>query len=204
MKKDDIINISLQLFLEKGYEQTTITDIMKKANLSKGGMYHHFSSKEDIFNASVKKALIEEQYLFEEAVDKCDCLEKKLALLFMSTSSSSEYLKDFSFFTQKERHSLIFYRLRELFIETGNKNLKNFLIEGHQNNKFNFDINFVDEISKTVYNYGEDMAFRALSVKDKKSFFQKEFVAFFYIIQKLLTPSNEFNEKFRGYLMEMF
>ena len=47
-----ILDVSLKLFLEKGYENTTIQDIIDAlGNLSKGAIYHHFKSKEDILEA---------------------------------------------------------------------------------------------------------------------------------------------------------
>ena len=48
-----ILETSLKLFLEKGYEHTTIQDIVDNlGGLSKGAIYHHFKSKEDIFIAA--------------------------------------------------------------------------------------------------------------------------------------------------------
>lgn len=46
-----IVETGMRLFLEKGYEQTSIQDIMTAAGLSKGAVYHHFRSKEQIFKA---------------------------------------------------------------------------------------------------------------------------------------------------------
>lgn len=47
-----ILDVSLKLFLGKGYEETTIQDIVDHlGGLSKGAIYHHFKSKEDIFAA---------------------------------------------------------------------------------------------------------------------------------------------------------
>jgi len=45
---DDIINAAIDIFLEKGYENTTVEEIAKKAGVSKGGLYHYFKSKEMI------------------------------------------------------------------------------------------------------------------------------------------------------------
>jgi AcrR family transcriptional regulator len=39
------------LFLSKGYERTTINDVIEAAGLSKGAFYHHFSAKEDLLEA---------------------------------------------------------------------------------------------------------------------------------------------------------
>lgn len=47
-----ILEVSQRLFLEKGYEQTTIQDIVDNlGGLTKGAVYHHFKSKEEIINA---------------------------------------------------------------------------------------------------------------------------------------------------------
>src|SRR5699024_1042626 len=43
-----ILAEAARLFLQKGYEKTSMQDIMEGTGLSKGAIYHHFSSKEDI------------------------------------------------------------------------------------------------------------------------------------------------------------
>ncbi len=49
-----ILDTAMQLFLQKGYEHTTIQDIVDAlGNLSKGAIYHHFKSKEDIMEAVI-------------------------------------------------------------------------------------------------------------------------------------------------------
>ncbi|EXG88410.1 transcriptional regulator, TetR family [Clostridium sp. ASBs410] len=52
---EKIIETSTQLFIEKGYEQTSIQDILDALNLSKGGLYHHFKSKEEILEVVMHK-----------------------------------------------------------------------------------------------------------------------------------------------------
>lgn len=46
--KQKILDASLELFGTKGYKSTTISDIVKKAGISKGLIYHYFDSKQDI------------------------------------------------------------------------------------------------------------------------------------------------------------
>ena len=50
-----ILSVSEQLFLEKGYEKTTTQEIVNEAGLSKGTIFHHFKSKEDILAAVLEK-----------------------------------------------------------------------------------------------------------------------------------------------------
>ena len=47
-----ILDAAQRLFLEKGYDNTTIQDIVNELDgLSKGAVYHHFKSKEEIMDA---------------------------------------------------------------------------------------------------------------------------------------------------------
>lgn len=76
-----ILDTAAQLFLEKGYEKTSLQDIINATHLSKGAIYHHFASKEDIFiqicnrfgqqNAAVLGGIRDDQTL-----SGCDKLKK--------------------------------------------------------------------------------------------------------------------------------
>lgn len=49
---EKILDAAQRLFLEKGYENTTIQDIVGElGGLTKGAVYHHFKSKEEIMDA---------------------------------------------------------------------------------------------------------------------------------------------------------
>jgi AcrR family transcriptional regulator len=50
-KRDAILSSSIVLFLEKGYAETSTSDIAHHAKISKGTIYQNFSNKEEIFMA---------------------------------------------------------------------------------------------------------------------------------------------------------
>lgn len=54
--KKKIILTAKRLFAIKGYDQSSIQDIINDTNLSKGAIYHYFSSKEDILNYITNEA----------------------------------------------------------------------------------------------------------------------------------------------------
>jgi len=56
--KQNIVKASFALFLEKGYRDLTIKEIMEATALSKGAIYHHFKNKEEIYQATL------DQYFF--------------------------------------------------------------------------------------------------------------------------------------------
>ena len=52
-----IVNKSLQLFSVKGFHNTSMSDIMEETNLTKGGIYAHFKSKDLIWYACYDRAV---------------------------------------------------------------------------------------------------------------------------------------------------
>jgi len=48
-----LLKIANSLFGTKGYEATSIEEVLDKAGVSKGALYHHFPSKEALFEAAV-------------------------------------------------------------------------------------------------------------------------------------------------------
>ena len=69
-----LLEAALNLFGTKGYESTSITDIVKKAGVSKGLVYHYFASKQEILKELVN-------YLMETGEAKVAELNTKKELL---------------------------------------------------------------------------------------------------------------------------
>ena len=53
--EERILKQAMRIFLEKGYHGTSIDDITKAAGLTKGALYWHFGSKEDLLKRIVKE-----------------------------------------------------------------------------------------------------------------------------------------------------
>jgi len=50
-RREQILDVAQELFFTKGFEATTVQDLMAAAGVSKGGFYHHFTAKEDVLEA---------------------------------------------------------------------------------------------------------------------------------------------------------
>ncbi len=48
-RKNQILDAAFSVFVERGYSDTTMDDIVKKSNMSKGAIYHYYDSKKDLF-----------------------------------------------------------------------------------------------------------------------------------------------------------
>jgi AcrR family transcriptional regulator len=49
--RGQLIGIATHMFAERGYEDTSIEAVLREAGVSRGSLYHHFASKEALFEA---------------------------------------------------------------------------------------------------------------------------------------------------------
>lgn len=57
IRAHQILDAALEVFAAKGFAASRIDDIARRASLSKGGIYSHFKSKDEIFEALLARAL---------------------------------------------------------------------------------------------------------------------------------------------------
>jgi TetR/AcrR family transcriptional regulator, transcriptional repressor for nem operon len=60
--REFIIDQAYRLFLSRSYEAVSISEISKAIGFTKGALYHHFKSKEELFKAVINKYLPIEKY----------------------------------------------------------------------------------------------------------------------------------------------
>lgn len=63
--QESILDASQKLFLQYGYEKTSIEKIAQQAKISKSNLYNYFKSKDEIFNRLTDKAAYEFRKLIE-------------------------------------------------------------------------------------------------------------------------------------------
>ena len=83
-KKDQILDTSLQLFMKKGFDATSISDILSQLDIARGTLYYHFESKEAIMDAIIER-------LLNQVLEKIEKL--------MTNNSLSQAEKFMGFFT---------------------------------------------------------------------------------------------------------
>lgn len=89
---EKILDCATKFFIEKGYEQTSIQDILDNLQLSKGGLYHHFKSKEEILLAVMRRRekMIYEMLYMTIRKTKAKNAKEKLKKIFYSLMITDE------------------------------------------------------------------------------------------------------------------
>jgi AcrR family transcriptional regulator len=71
-RRRQLLDAARKLFVKKGYRATTTAEIAAEAGLTKGALYFHFRSKEDILFDLVKRLSDHNRAVFEESLKKAD------------------------------------------------------------------------------------------------------------------------------------
>ena len=112
--KEKIIEIAFRLFLDKGYKNTSMSDLVKETKLSKGAFYHHFKNKESLY-----KEVIDVYFLAYYAqidwktADKLNVAQIEL----MIKAFYSSFVPEIMTITQKgmSRYFIMFFDAYEIY-----------------------------------------------------------------------------------------
>jgi len=69
LRKKQILETAERMFCEKGYEKTSVQDILNELHLSKGSFYHHYDSKERLLHAMCENHAAAAAMLFQQSGD---------------------------------------------------------------------------------------------------------------------------------------
>ena len=68
--REAILDASYALFAGKGFKQVTMKDVCAAANMSRGGLYSHFSGTDTLFEALLEKITDKSEMDFQAAMDE--------------------------------------------------------------------------------------------------------------------------------------
>ena len=80
--KQQIISIAFNLFINNGYEKTSLADIAKQIGITKPAIYYHFESKEALFLAVVNGFITELEQWTMSIVEADVSIKEMLQILF--------------------------------------------------------------------------------------------------------------------------
>ena len=64
-KKEAVLQTSVQMFIEKGYRQTSLDDVAKKLKITKPALYYYFHNKEEIYLECYRRGIAMTQQSLE-------------------------------------------------------------------------------------------------------------------------------------------
>jgi len=123
-RKHEFMTTALELFYRKGYENTTIKDIIDELGVSKGAFYHYFVSKEDIIISIAREFTLRAVRIVKEIIEQPDLTAvEKMNLAFASLNEyklrESEWRTKFKSAIQSDEN----LKLQNMIINSAKKEL---------------------------------------------------------------------------------
>ncbi|MBP1961468.1 NAD(P)-binding protein [Paenibacillus aceris] len=87
-KRDVMMDVALSMFMEKGYENVSVDDIITATRASKGTFYHYFKSKDAIIADLYSKQIQLIQEWVKQPPSKVQSLEGHINRLFLDLASN--------------------------------------------------------------------------------------------------------------------
>ena len=151
--KQRIIKAALQLFLQKGYDKTSLNEIAYETGITKGGIYHYFVSKEQLFQEVLSWITRQMGEWSRSYFQSCDSIKDLLRFLFGSIKTMNDTFT--SIVGDKESQSpysfleILIYAIRndndirkkmESIYSHTRKNIKNQLLQAQKKGEIRSDI----------------------------------------------------------------
>jgi AcrR family transcriptional regulator len=94
IRQQEILTAATAFFAQKGFNGASMDDIFHASGLSKGGLYWHFKSKDDIIAAILNQFFSEEMALLDALLKMPGSASERLQLLGQQTASEVGQMQD--------------------------------------------------------------------------------------------------------------
>lgn len=112
VRREELVDIAEELFLKNGYEETPVSDIVKKAQVAQGTFYYYFKSKGEVLDAITDRYIREFADLVEEQVRRTDINSiEKMINTFKSASRFGLNRERLVYYLHEERNSLLHLKI---------------------------------------------------------------------------------------------
>lgn len=144
-RKEQILMLSLKIFKQKGFLNTTMEDIVKASELSKGGLYYHYQNTIDILYDLMRLGIKHRINIINQSLND---IKKHKALKSTSLNTQKEFYIDFlanelykKIITQNDFMDIY---VQFLYAKKDSAKLENLFNELKEENKKEFKLVFSD------------------------------------------------------------
>lgn len=179
-RKKELLNIAYNMFITKGYENTSVDEIIEKAQIAKGTYYYYFQSKEQMLEEVIDMMIDNETKMAEQIIRTNISVPEKIVgiLTSMKPTEEEQPIKNTLF---QEENVLMHHKIRKKLIDTLTPLLSKVIKEGVDEGIFECDniperVKMLLIISDGIFNEG--------------TFSQRDISVFIDMTEKLLGAEN--------------
>lgn len=89
-----VLDVAVELFATQGYSATSVSQVIERAGLTKGGFYHHFASKDEllyeVYGDLITRQLASMDEILSRGLSRTETLRLLIEDLVVSTAGSAQ------------------------------------------------------------------------------------------------------------------
>jgi AcrR family transcriptional regulator len=182
-RKSLILQAAKEVFINKGFNATTIQDIIDQSGVSRGGVYTYFQNTEDIFIELLKKRDLEDVLdlgsLYRAGVTSLQVLTLVLAQIEEGIEGQRDPLVPviYEYYFTKGWGTEIHLSLLEQRVEQARKSLVQILEKGVADNEFRPSLP-IEDIASTILTFSDGIYVNSFHLGPEKAKLKSQFAAF--------------------------
>lgn len=175
-RKDEILSVAYNLFITKGYDNTSVDEIIEKVNIAKGTFYYYFTSKEEMLDEVINKMINEEIIEAKKVVLMPIPIEQKVVGIVTSLRPKSNELNIVETLNN-DNNIKMHMKYNKRIIDEATIILKDVVLEGIDKDVFN--CTNIEERIKLLLKMSNDTF-------DDNNFTNKDVEVYIDMVEKLL------------------
>lgn len=149
IRKNELIKIAYELFVTKGYENTSVDEIIAKAKIAKGTYYYHFESKEQILEEVINMMIDNGIERAKQVVNSNLKLEEKLVYTILALRVSKEEKSVQNAIHTKE-NIILHKKINDKIIDEATPLISSIVKEAKKDGLFIMDDNVEERVMMTL------------------------------------------------------
>lgn len=149
VRKKELIKIAYELFISKGYENTSVDEIIEKAGIAKGTYYYHFESKEQMLEEVVNMMIDAGVERAKQILQSDLKIEEKLVYTILALRAAPEEQSMQDAIHEKE-NIILHQKTNNRIIEEAVPILSEIAREAKKEGLFNLDDNIEERVRMTL------------------------------------------------------
>ena len=175
-RKKELLKIAYRMFIEKGYDNTSIDEIIAEAGIAKGTYYYHFSSKEATLEAVTDMMIDEEAERARAVVAAPIPVPQKIVAVVMNMRPLQEE-SDITVTLERSENIVMHEKINSRLLKAIVPILAEVVKEGVTQGIF--DCNYIEERVKLIVIISQRMF-------DSDSFTERDIAVFIDMVEKTL------------------
>lgn len=175
-RKDEFLSVAYNLFITKGYDNTSVDEIIEKVNIAKGTFYYYFTSKEEMLDEVINKMINEEIIEAKKVVLMPIPIEQKVVGIVTSLRPKSNELNIVETLNN-DNNIKMHMKYNKRIIDEATIILKDVVLEGIDKGVFN--CTNIEERIKLLLKMSNDTF-------DDNNFTNKDVEVYIDMVEKLL------------------